>query len=89
MKVINTAKHYTISEVAELIGVTRCTILRWYEYEQNKETKFLPPYITVGKANVRYWNEDDLIMFEEFKKNTPRGAMCDISNKYNVRKGVE
>lgn len=86
MKVINNKKHYTISEVAEIIGVTRCTILRWYEYEQDKEVKLLPSYITQGKANARYWSEDDIEQFKQFKMNTPRGAMADISNKYNIKK---
>ena len=32
MKIIDNEIHYTITEVGQLIGVTRATILRWYEY---------------------------------------------------------
>lgn len=89
MKIINGEKYYTISEVSQLIGVTRVTILRWYEYEKNKDSKYnciLPSYIRMGGNNTMYFNEKDIYKFKEFKDNTKKGDMAQISGKYNGSK---
>lgn len=87
MKVIEGIKYYTITEVGQLIGRTRCTILRWYEYEELTGGKLLPPFLVIGGNNAKYWAETDLHMFKEFLDANPKGSMTVISNKYsNVNK---
>lgn len=86
MKIIDDVKYYSLAEVAQLIGKTRCTILRWYEYEEECEKHLLPPYITIGKNHAKYWCEYNLYMFDDFIAHTPRGAMNKISAKYSGKK---
>lgn len=81
MKVIDGKIHYSITEVSQLIGKTRCTILRWYE----TGSPLLPEYTTLGKMNVRYWKADDIPKFKEFESSMTYGDMTNISNKYNGR----
>lgn len=91
MKIINGEKYYTISEVSQLIGVTRVTILRWYEYEKNKGPQYeclLPPFIRIGGNNAMYFKENDLSKFEEFKIKTKKGDMTQISDKYNGKNNI-
>lgn len=83
MKIIDNKRYYSMSETASIIGKTRCTILRWYEYEKDKDTQLLPQFIIIGNNNARYWLEDDLHKFYTFMESTPRGAMEAISKKYN------
>ena len=83
MKVINNERYYTISEVGSIIGKTRATLLRWYEYEREVGASNLPPYITLGKNNAKFFKESDIIKFHEFKATITRGDMAQISKKYN------
>lgn len=83
MKIVNDERYYTLGEVSSIIGKTRVTILRWYEYEAQTNQKFLPEPTYFKNPKIRYYSEDDLEKFAEFKNHTPRGAMVEVSNKYN------
>ena len=83
MKIINNERYYTLGEVSSIIGKTRATILRWYEFEAQADQKFLPEPTYFKNNKIRYYTEDDIEKFTEFKSNTPRGAMTKISKKYN------
>ena len=60
MKIINGQRHYTTSETAAIVGVTRATLLRWYEYQDTIDVKVLPDYIRVGGHNTKYWSEENI-----------------------------
>ena len=83
MKIINGQRYYTTSETAGLVGVTRATLIRWYEYQDTIDVKVLPDYIRVGGHNTRYWSEENLDKIVQFKKSKKQGDMALISSKYN------
>lgn len=86
MKIIDNEIHYTITEVGQLIGVTRATILRWYEYEEIQNDSYkhiLPKYKRIGGNNTMYFSINDLPKFDIFRNNTKKGDMAKVSNKYN------
>lgn len=80
MKFIEGEKYYSLTEVAQIMGRTRATILRWHEYDIHK---LLPNYIRVGKNNARFYKADDINKFKDFKKYIQYGDMKDVSMKYN------
>ena len=87
MKIINGQRHYTTSETAAIVGVTRATLIRWYEYQDTIDVKVLPDYIRVGGHNTKYWSEENIDKIVQFKKSKKQGDMALISSKYNgVRK---
>jgi predicted DNA-binding transcriptional regulator AlpA len=62
------ATHSTV-EVAEIVGVSWNTISRWI-----REKKFpVPPVKLVGRVRVRLWNEAEIDVIREYKKNHYRG----------------
>lgn len=83
MKLINNEIYYSLGEVTQLIGKTRLTILRWYEFESTQDVKYLPEYKQIGGNKARYFRRDDLYKFSEFQNNHMNGEMAKISNKYN------
>lgn len=71
---IKVARMFTVSEVAELLGIARMTVYRW------EETGILPPRIILGPS-MSGWREEDiskLIVIAE--SSIPRE-----SNAWNLR----
>lgn len=85
MKIINGTMYYSLTEIGAIIGRTKATILRWYEYEEMLpvEQRTLPNYITLGEQHAKYFAAQDIDVFTEFMKKTKRGTMKNISDKYN------
>ena len=85
MKKINDELYYSLTEVGYLIGKTKLTILRWYEYESTlpEEERLLPQYIEWGNCKGKYIKVADMEKVEQFVKNKKRGNMKNISDKYN------
>lgn len=85
MKIIDGNMYYSLTEIGAIIGRTKATILRWYEYEEMlpMEQRTLPNYITLGEQHVKYFAANDIDTFQEFMKKTKRGTMKNISDKYN------
>ena len=85
MKIINGTMYYSLTEIGAIIGRTKATILRWYEYEEMLpvEQRTLPQYITLGEQHAKYFAAQDIDVFTEFMKKTKRGTMKNISDKYN------
>ena len=85
MKMIDENMYYSLTEIGAIIGRTKATILRWYEYEEMlpQEQRKLPKYITLGQQHAKYFAANDIDIFQEFMKNTKRGTMKNVSDKYN------
>ena len=85
MKILDGKMYYSLTEIGSIIGRTKATILRWYEYEASlpDDKRTLPGYITVGEQNAKYFLAGDVDRFYEFMKNTKRGDMKVISDNYN------
>ena len=77
--------YYSLTEIGAIIGRTKVTILRWYEYEETlpAEQRILPNYITLGQQHAKYFAAQDIDTFYEFMKTNRRGTMKNISDKYN------
>lgn len=86
MKIINGERYYTTSETAAIVGVTRATLLRWYEYQETLDVKVLPEFIRIGGHNTKYWSDTNIQKIVQFKKSKKQGDMAQISNKYNGAK---
>ena len=85
MKIIDGTMYYSLTEIGAIIGRTKATILRWYEYEEMLpvEQRTLPNYITLGEQHAKYFAANDIDTFQEFMKKTKRGTMKNVSDKYN------
>lgn len=85
MKIIDGTMYYSLTEIGAIIGRTKATILRWYEYEEMLPVKqrTLPEYITLGEQHAKYFASHDVDNFVNFMKKTKRGTMKNISDKYN------
>lgn len=85
MKIINGTMYYSLTEIGAIIGRTKATILRWYEYEEllPVDQRRLPEYITLGQQHAKYFAANDIDTFQEFMKTNKRGTMKNISDKYN------
>lgn len=85
MKIIDGTMYYSLTEIGAIIGRTKATILRWYEYEEMLpvEQRTLPEYITLGEQHAKYFAAQDIDVFTEFMKKTKRGTMKNVSDKYN------
>lgn len=85
MKMIDGNMYYSLTEIGAIIGRTKATILRWYEYEEllPMEQRRLPEYITLGQQHAKYFAANDIDTFQEFMKTNKRGTMKNISDKYN------
>ena len=85
MKIIDGKMYYSLTEIGAIIGRTKATILRWYEYEEMLpvEQRTLPEYITLGELHAKYFAAQDIDTFTEFMKKTKRGTMKNVSDKYN------
>ena len=85
MKIIDGTMYYSLTEIGAIIGRTKATILRWYEYEEMLpvEQRTLPEYITLGEQHAKYFAAQNIDVFTEFMKKTKRGTMKNISDKYN------
>ena len=85
MKIIDGNMYYSLTEIGAIIGRTKATILRWYEYEEllPMEQRRLPHYITLGQQHAKYFAANDIDTFQEFMKTNKRGTMKNISDKYN------
>lgn len=85
MKIIDETMYYTLSEVCAIIGKTKATILRWYEYESQlpEDERILPQYIELGETKAKYFNANDIDLFRQFKHRIKRGEMKTVSDKYN------
>lgn len=85
MKIIDGTMYYSLTEIGAIIGRTKATILRWYEYEEMLpvEQRTLPEYITLGEQHAKYFAAQDIDTFTEFMKKTKRGTMKNVSDKYN------
>lgn len=85
MKIIDGNMYYSLTEIGAIIGRTKATILRWYEYEAllPVEQRKLPEYITLGQQHAKYFAAHDIDTFQEFMKTNKRGTMKNVSDKYN------
>lgn len=85
MKIIDGNMYYSLTEIGSIIGRTKATILRWYEYEDQLpvEQRRLPNYITLGQQHAKYFAAHDIDTFTEFMKTNKRGTMKNVSDKYN------
>lgn len=85
MKIIDGTMYYSLTEIGAIIGRTKATILRWYEYEEMLpvEQRTLPEYITLGEQHAKYFAASDIDTFINFMKKTKRGTMKNVSDKYN------
>lgn len=85
MKIIDGKMYYSLTEIGAIIGRTKATILRWYEYEEMLpvEQRTLPEYITLGEQHAKYFEAHDVDTFVNFMKKTKRGTMKNVSDKYN------
>lgn len=85
MKMIDGNMYYSLTEIGSIIGRTKATILRWYEYEEMlpAEQRKLPEYITLGQQHAKYFAAHDIDTFQEFMKTNKRGIMKNVSDKYN------
>lgn len=83
MKIINGQRYYTTSETAAIVGVTRVTLLRWYEYQDTIDVKVLPEFITLGGHHTKYWSDESIQKIIQFKQSKKQGDMTLISSKYN------
>lgn len=85
MKIIDGKMYYSLTEIGAIIGRTKATILRWYEYEEMLpvEQRTLPEYITLGEQHAKYFVAHDVDTFVNFMKKTKRGTMKNVSDKYN------
>lgn len=85
MKMIDGNMYYSLTEIGAIIGRTKATILRWYEYEEllPVDQRKLPEYITLGQQHAKYFAANDIDTFQEFMKTNKRGTMKNISDKYN------
>ncbi len=85
MKIIDGTMYYSLTEIGAIIGRTKATILRWYEYEEMLpvEQRTLPEYITLGEQHAKYFAATDVDTFVNFMKKTKRGTMKNVSDKYN------
>ena len=85
MKIIDGKMYYSLTEIGAIIGRTKVTILRWYEYEETLpvEQRILPGYITLGQQHAKYFAAQDIDTFYEFMKTNKRGTMKNVSDKYN------
>lgn len=85
MKIIDGNMYYSLTEIGSIIGRTKATILRWYEYEDQLpvEQRRLPNYITLGQQHAKYFAAHDIDAFTEFMKTNKRGTMKNVSDKYN------
>lgn len=85
MKIIDGNMYYSLTEIGAIIGRTKATILRWYEYEEMlpEEQRTLPKYITLGEQHAKYFAAQDVDTFVNFMKKTKRGTMKNVSDKYN------
>lgn len=85
MKIIDGNMYYSLTEIGYIIGRTKATILRWYEYEDQLpvEQRRLPNYITLGQQHAKYFAAHDIDTFTEFMKTNKRGTMKNVSDKYN------
>ena len=86
MKIIDGKMYYSLTEIGAIIGRTKVTILRWYEYEEMQNDSYkhiLPKYKRIGGNNAMYFSINDLPKFDIFRNNTKKGDMAKVSNKYN------
>ena len=85
MKMIDGNMYYSLTEIGAILGRTKATILRWYEYEELLpiDQRKLPEYITLGQQHAKYFAANDIDTFQEFMKTNKRGTMKNISDKYN------
>ena len=82
-----------VEELAILLQVSVNTINAWYRFKKqepdNEYAKLLPDYIRVdSKRSTRYWNQEDVWKFIEFRAKLPKGrngVMGNITQKY-IRK---
>lgn len=86
----------TATQMGAKIGVTSYTIKRWYEFYNDLDEEelnelhtehnmpILPKYETVGNRGDRVWDEEDVLLLEEFKNWVPptkRGLFKKYMNK--------
>lgn len=57
------SKTYSTAEVAQKIGVTKMTVLRWLWSKQIPE----PRRVSVSGQTIRVWTERDLARAKKFK----------------------
>lgn len=88
-----------IKELANMVGVTRNTIYRWYrwyegdEFSKPKHCPGLPPYTI--KNNRKQWKKSDakqIIRFKEWMHKSPKngggfGSIYEYSYKYSISDG--
>lgn len=85
MKTIDNTTYLTIGEVANKIDRIPQTLknwLNWYESQsEHTKQKFpLPaPITTMDTKGTRYFREEDITMFEQFRDNIKYGTMSDFS----------
>ena len=84
----------TVSQVANILGISIYTIKRWYKWFETEDVKVLdelykkgmpalPKYETIGATQWKFWNEDDIEQLKKFKEFIPhtRGGFMGSLNK--------
>ena len=77
-------EYLSIKACAEIIGVSRMTIYRWYKWyesESNTTDLKLPEIHRFGSYGEKFIKRDELDMLVDFKNKIRNGMMAD----YNVR----
>lgn len=84
-----------IEEVAALLHCSANTVNSWYRFKkacpEDPYAKILPDYVQEGgRTSPRYWTQEDLWKFAEFRSKLPigrNGVMGKVTQKYTTRKG--
>lgn len=73
----------TIGDLAKEVGRSAATIKNWYEWaEKHDRLDDLPEmYRDIDKKGTRYFNEDDIPKFIEFRESIQYGMMADVSRE--------
>ena len=82
-----------VQELSMLIGSSIQTIGSWYRWKElnsdHELAKLIPDYTRIGNRRTRYWKQDDVWKFLEFKQKLPQGRngiMGEVTQKYVKKK---
>lgn len=85
MKIIDSVKYYTASEVGMLIGRSAQMIKLWDNWSDEREAegkeRFIPKSMRVGTRGDKYWSEYDVQLLQEFAVRKPMGLMKEYSRR--------
>lgn len=80
IKTLNNIKYYSSTEVANLIGKSRQTIVNWdkysYELEAQGKKRLIPSPLRIRKNKNRYWSKEQIEEIRHFRDNIKHGDMA-------------